>query len=324
VVGRRARRQVQLAVEDLRRHPLGGGEHVLAGRHPPRRVTHRRAPGSVCPASGYPAAAEEVPLLVLTIALAAHAVECTGPIALDDVAAGLTAAESAYADLDDVGFRDRANALAGVLLPCVVAPLPPAMAARFHRVMALHLQALGDEPAAEGAMRAAHAHDPSYAFDDTLLPPTHPLRAAYEAAPAVQLVRKVPEPKAGNLAFDGTIGRLRPKDDPTVVQVLDPAGVALTTAYVGAGDPLPRYDAIARTRTALGVTSGASLGVSAVAGALAWGAFAKLHADAKDQSTLPEVLDADRAATNRLAAIWTVTFAVGVGTGTAAIAVGDR
>jgi hypothetical protein len=262
--------------------------------------------------------------LLLTWALEARAVHCAGAIPLSDIDQALTEAESAYRDLDDTAFRDRTNTLAGLLLPCVTTPVPPQLAARYQRVMALHLQAIGDEAGADGALRAAKARDPEYRFDDALLPPTSSLRLAYESAPTVQRVHRVAPPRSGSLAFDGINGRLRPKDDPVLVQVLDANGVALETSYLGPGAPLPPYEAVPRMRRALLATSAVSFAFGIATTGLAWTAHETLYGDASEPRTSDAILDADRARTNRLATIGMVGISVGIGAGAGALVVGDR
>jgi hypothetical protein len=247
-------------------------------------------------------------------------VACADPIGIPELEAKLDAAETAFADLDDAGFRDDVNELGGLLLPCVGQAIPPALAARYERVVALQLHGIGDHAGAVGAIHASKARDPEFRFDDAFLPADHPVRLAWDASPTVQRTHTVPEAREGTLLFDGLATRARPKDDPAIVQVLDAGGNAVHTVYLGARSPLPAYDIVPRRRNALLVASGATLAASAATLGAAWGAHGGLYGDASDQGLPAEPILADRARTNALAVTSGVLLVGGVGLGvTAAI-----
>lgn len=171
----------------------------------------------------------------------------------------LDAAEGALAEMDVVGFNELADELAGYTLPCMVTPLDSETAARFHRVMALALYAVSEDTAGL-SMDAARLAAVEIAEDDSFLPPSHPLRQR----PDLSLrTRRVPEPEAGTLLFDGRDGQDRPRDTPAIVQVLDQTGRSKFTAYLGPAEALPPYRAVPRQRNTLLACAG---GATALAG----------------------------------------------------------
>jgi hypothetical protein len=232
-------------------------------------------------------------------------------------------AERAWLDLDTAAFRDRVNVLTGLVVPCLGDLVPPDLSARWHRVMALHLDTLGASEGADGSISAAHTLDAGLVFDDAWVGEDHHLRAAFASAQA-DGTRRVPEPRSGTLAFDGTPGRDRPANQPTLVQVFDAAGVARTTAYLGARDPLPAYEAIPKVRNRLLVGTGLSLLATGVTLGLAYSAQGELFSLAEDQQVPGPELEAQRRRADGLAAVSYGLVGLTAGLGGAALAVGQR
>ena len=254
----------------------------------------------------------------------AYAVDCSEPVGHAEFVTALDAAESAYRDMDDDGFRDGVNEIAGLLLPCVGEALPPDLAARYHRLMGLHLLAIGDESGALSAAAAAQAIDPEPPYGTDLLPDSHPLREAWDGGVVDDSMRKVPEPRFGSLSFDGQIGRTRPKNSPTVAQIFDESGLAVSTHYLGPREPLPTYTAVPRQRNSLLACAGAGAALTGLTYGLAWNARSSVFAGASDPSTPPADLDAGRATTNLMSMASGATFAVTLGCGAGALAIGQR
>lgn len=260
--------------------------------------------------------------LLLLVALAA-AETCPEPVSISTLTEALGAAESAWLDLDDVGFRDRVNELAGLTLPCVGDVVEPSISGRYHRVLAVHLYTVGDEAQATASLRAARAADPGYDFSDQLLPVGHPLRDQWDALEDPE-TRRMPEPRAGSLVFDGVVGRDRPQDVPTVFQSLDASGRVTRTVYLGPQEPLPAYPAIPRRRNALLTCAGASVLTAGAMYGLSWSAHGALYEGAADPLTEAPRLDQLRGRTNALAVTSGLILTAGVGCGTSAVLVGER
>lgn len=263
-------------------------------------------------------------LLILLASPSAHAFECSEPVQPERLDSALKRAETAFADLDDIGFRDTVNEIAGILLPCVSRALPRPLVARYHRVMALHLFTIGDEEGAKDALDAARLADPEFAFDGSLLPDTHPLREHYAGPSPDESTRKVPEPRSGSIAFDGTVTRARPNDLPALVQLFDEQGLSQSTSYLGPRESLPPYRAIPRQRTTLVLSSGAALAISGTMYGLAWAQRGSLVTSAQDPATSKEALDSRRNRTNALVLGSAAFFGISVGTGIGAAVIGER
>lgn len=260
-------------------------------------------------------------LLLLTVR--ANAVECVANLDRDAFEGRLDAAEQAWLDLDTTTFRADMNDLAGLVVPCMGDLVPAQLSARWHRLMALHFDDLGDAARADASIVAARTLDPSLALDDRWVGADHHLRAAWDAA-APGGTRKVPEPRTGSLAFDGTLGRLRPDRVPSLVQVFDESGTARSTVYLGADDPLPPYDAVPRTRNALLVASVGSVVLAGISYGMASAAQSRLFTLADDPTTSADALRAQRTQADLLTVGATVFVGAAAGTGAGAVLVGRR
>ena len=258
------------------------------------------------------------------ISSAAVAVECAEPITMDELNGGLAIAESAYMELDDDRFRDSVNELAGLMLPCVADAVPPELAARYHRVMAIHLFTIGDHDRAELSLMAAKDAQPDFAFDDELLPPNHDLRKTWDTVEVSESRRTVPEPKVGSLSFDGIMGRKRSAEHPTIAQLFNDSGIAQSTHYLAPRESLPPYVAIPRTRNVLIGCSAGALALSGTTYGLAWRSRAKVYSEKEDLSVKAPALDAARASTNLLTFVSGTLFGVAAGCATGAGVVGQR
>lgn len=263
-------------------------------------------------------------LVVGLLAVGAMGAECADPVKPAELEASMQLAEDALRDLDEAGFRDRVNEVAGILLPCVGQALSPESAARYHRLMALHLHGIGDDEGARLGLSSAYALQPDVTYADDLLAADHPLRAQWDALEPDLSVRRVPEPRYGRLGFDGTIGRERPRNRPTLAQVFDESGLTVSTQYLGPREPLPLYPAIPRQRNLL---IGCAGGAAATAGALyggSWAARSSVYRLAADPKTPAADLDRARATDNALSVLSGTFFGIGLGCGVGAAVIGQR
>ena len=263
-------------------------------------------------------------MLSLMAAVPALAVDCAEPISMEELNGGLAMAESAYIDLDDTRFRDSVNELAGILLPCVGAAVPTELAARYHRVMAIHLFTIGDGANADLSLLAAKGADPAFEFDDELLPSNHALRLAWADLEISNAARTVPEPKLGSVSFDGRNGRKRPSDHPTIAQIFDESGLAQSTHYLAARESLPTYAAIPRRRNMLIACSGGALALSATTYGLAWKANGQVFSQASNPNAKSAAIDGSRSSANVLTFVSGALFGVAAGCGTGAGVIGQR
>lgn len=262
--------------------------------------------------------------MILAWLAAAFAAECKDPIPLDELERSLTAAEDAFVDFDDTGFRDKVNVISGVLLPCVGDPVPPELARRTHTVIGLHFMAMADEENAALSIQAAHAVDPTAEIDRRLFPAGHPAEAWWIDQSLAEKSRKVPEPKFGSVAFDGTHTRTRMSELPQVFQLFDESGRARATQYLAPRQPLPSYSAVPRQRNVLiGCSAGSAAGALAML-AGSWATRSSLIRSAQDTTTTADTLDGKRSTMNGLAVGSAALFGVGAGCGASAVVIGER
>jgi hypothetical protein len=262
--------------------------------------------------------------LVLGWMSAAFAVDCVAPVSRSELRVALDEAEAAWTSFRDEEYRVDVDHLVGFALPCLADAVQPSDAARVHTLLALQRFAAGDVDGAVQSAAAARASEPDRVPDLTMVPQHHGLRPTFDAPPPHPDARRVPEPRAGSLAFDGVPTRTR-ADRPTIVQLFDEAGVARVTDYLGPREPLPSYAAVPRRRRALAACAGVAAGAGLGSLAAAAGSRSALL------SAAVEVPDASRRELERMrstADAWTLvgwpSLAVASACAVGAVAVGPR
>lgn len=221
----------------------------------------------------YGAPVHMLPLLALIPLATAAEVTCPAPSSAVDSA--LSAAEKAYAGLDEDGFFAAASQ-ASTLLGCVSEPISPTLAARFHRVQGIAAFARKDRETAVLDFGAARAADPDYTFPETLVPPGNKMLQDYVALDLSLVTRtRVPAPATGALTFDGRTSLERPELVPTIAQFLDSDGRPTLTIWLRPNDPMPVYTPrTTQKKSGKGRTlAGVGLQVAGV-GLAAWGSNA--------------------------------------------------
>ncbi len=203
------------------------------------------------------------------VAFAGDDSPCAQPSSSVDLETQLGSAESAWIAMDERGLQDALNTIAVHTLPCLAEVPKQSLAARYHRMTAFERFLSDDAISARSSLQAARNVEPTYAFSDELLPSSVPLRQVWEELEPFEATSRVPEPRDGALVFDGTPGRLRPTEVPSLAQLTAADGTILQTLALQPGDPLPQYRAIPRIRnrllytaTGLGVAAGALYGAA--------------------------------------------------------------
>ncbi len=163
---------------------------------------------------------------------------CVEPIEPETFASRLNRVEQAFIGLNQEEF-DAELAQAAADLVCLGAPLSPALAARYHRLIGLDQFVRRDEERARLAFAAARAVDPLGALPPRLLPAGHVARALSESASTPGALTELWLPQGSTLWIDGTVGLARPSDRDTILQ-LEVDGVLRTSQHLRPEDPLPR------------------------------------------------------------------------------------
>lgn len=205
---------------------------------------------------------------------AAHATpptdQCPEVATLEDFQAAARAGERAFAEID-LPALTRAREVALATIPCLGQPVTPAIAADFHRMMAMAAFTAGDEALVLAEFHAARRLDPGYHIPASVAPPGHPLVELYEAASrhtdTDQVLESVIPPVGGTAVVDGTVSGLRPRGLSAIVQVYREDGLLTQTVYLLPGDPTPRYGPVPveveqerrRRRALLAATGGTAL-----------------------------------------------------------------
>lgn len=183
----------------------------------------------------------------------ARAEDCANATSPKGLAATLDQAETAWRSADEDGFLLRMEE-AHLQVPCLSAPLPPGIAARYHRDAGLWMFVSGQTELTSQAFSAARRVEADHAIPPDMLPARHPARVLFEAASTDHPREDAPPPAAGRLLFDGGVGG-RPSTSPTIAQLAKDEGGMAWSAYLRPGEALPTY-AIGEAKPAASVTPG--------------------------------------------------------------------
>ena len=232
--------------------------------------------------------------------------------------AAARAGEAAFAAIDLQGLTQARDAALAVI-PCLGERLPLAVAADFHRLMALAAFTSGDEQLVLAEFHAARRLVPGYQVPESVAPPGHPLLQLYDWSDDADEGRQDPTvgPPGGHVVVDGVRGAARPRGISNIVQVYDAGERLIETRYLAPGEetpawgPLPEELASARRRHRLfGGTAIAFAATAVTTYSVSLATAARFHAET-DTAQLPLL----RTRTNSL-------YWASVGTGAAALAFG--
>ncbi len=233
------------------------------------------------------------------------------------------------------------------LVPCMLEPVEPAMAAHVHRMMGLRSFVQRNQDQARQAFAASRVLEPEFTWPEELIPWGHPLLAIYAALDTEAAAFETPPaPEAGWVYMDGRPSEPRPLEWPTIMQVSDGEGAIQLSSYLWPSQPLPDYGTtstvsvvapaaagdstsasdipITGAATATTVRNGprgwaiATAGGAAVASGVLYALAARSGQDYQDPATPYADLEATRRRTNGLVLASAGAAGVAVGTGVAA------
>jgi hypothetical protein len=193
-----------------------------------------------------------MPRTLLPILFLAAGLTSAAPAAASDTSCpGLTlgsslrtAAEQAQAAFGATKVPEFQVAIAEIdaLVPCLMEPVDPELAALVHRMRGLGAFIERDQDRARQAFASARALQPDYSWPEDLIPWGHPLLGLYQALPTDEAAfETVPPPASGWVYMDGRPSEPRPLEWPTIMQVSDAEGAVQLSSYLWPGDPLPEY-----------------------------------------------------------------------------------
>jgi hypothetical protein len=124
-------------------------------------------------------------------------------------------------------------------VPCLVQPLTPAQAGRYHLIHGVNRWIAKENTPAKLHFSSAKAAAPELGISTEVFPAAHQIHKTFSIAPQLDDAETAPQP-AGALYFDGTETLERPLYRPTILQVAEGGKVSLTL-LLEAGSPLPDY-----------------------------------------------------------------------------------
>ena len=128
------------------------------------------------------------------------------------------------------------------MVPCLMEPVDPELAALVHRMRGLGAFIERDQDRARQAFAAARVLEPAYSWPESLIPWGHPLLGMYQALSVEDAAfETVPAPSSGWVYMDGRPSEPRPLLWPTILQVSDAEGAVQLSSYLWPGDDLPEY-----------------------------------------------------------------------------------
>ncbi|MEQ1505666.1 MAG: hypothetical protein ABMB14_25760 [Myxococcota bacterium] len=186
-------------------------------------------------------------IVVVAWAVAPADAACPRGTSSAELVALIEGARSAYGNLDMVGFHAAMVTLDGAV-PCLTDEVTAHLAAEVHRYQGLRGFLDRNPTSARTAFAAARALEPNFKFPESLVPAGNPVLVEYVAIDPDAGVRlSVADPVDGRILFDGRPIAERPRDFPTLVQLVDGDGQVSSTGYLWPGDPLPSYAPRERT-----------------------------------------------------------------------------
>lgn len=272
-----------------------------------------------------------VPVLLATLASApaAQAADCAEPVSARAFAQLVSTGDTAYANLDEQGFRE-ARFAAAAALPCLSEGITSGQAAAWHRLEALAAFLDRDHAGAVASFKSLLAAAPGYELPESMAPPAHPLRTYFAIAQGSPETfgRPLEKPKAGWIHLDGSAAKELPVDRPAIYQRFADTGALQETLVVRPGIETPGLTSERSTAQARRPKRTINVGLASAAGiaALASGGL-YLAANSRSQQfwdpTTPDgELTALRQQTNTFGWMSAGFGAVALGTGTAALLVG--
>ncbi len=232
------------------------------------------------------------------------------------------------------------------LIPCLMEPVDPELAAFVHRMRGLGAFIERDQDRAREAFAAARSLQPDYSWPETLIPWGHPLLGLYSSLEIEEAeFETVKTPSVGWVYLDGRPSEPRPLEWPAILQVSDGDGAIQLSAYLWPDQPMPDYgldepvalapepvpttveepvipSSVAATSTT--VRTGprgwmlATAGGAVVASGVLYAMAARSSDQYWDPTTPYDDLDAARGRTNGLVLASAGAAGVAVGTGVAA------
>ena len=170
----------------------------------------------------------------------AHAA-CVTNSTFSEVLDAVVQAEDAYRVLDRDLLESRV-ASAESRLTCLGDPIGRDLAASFHRMEALYAFLKKDEITAILYFGASRSIMPGYKFPEDLVPADNYIQTLYKKLDISTLTRvSLPAAAEGKILFDGIETTERPKDVPTIFQIVDAANKAVITQLLMPSDPPPYY-----------------------------------------------------------------------------------
>ena len=187
--------------------------------------------------------------------------------------AATSAAESAFASLDEEGLRSAHDTSLEILM-CLQGEVQGMMAAAFHRTTAMVAFLEGDRDRVLHEFNRARLLHLGYEIPARVAPEGHPLWLLYQEAKTMgegQLQRGIP-PADGWLVVDGVRNGARPLDADVVVQVYTMDGELQETVFLAAGDDMPAWGVESVfTRESIRKPAAIATGVSALATGVLYG-----------------------------------------------------
>ncbi len=270
------------------------------------------------------------PALLLLASLgpsAALAADCEAPVTAKAFAQIVSAGDTAYANLDETGFRT-ARSQATAALPCLSEGLTSGQAAAYHRLEALGAFLDRDHAGAVASFKALRAAAPGYELPEAMAPPNHPLRTYFDIAVGAPEVpgRPLRKPSTGWVHLDGAGADELPTDRPAIYQRFTETGALTETLMVRPGLPVaaltPESTDRARPERRINVGLASAAGVAALASGGLYLAANSRSNSFWDPTTPTSELASLRQQTNTFGWMSAGFGAVALGTGTAAMLVG--
>ncbi|MEC7984152.1 MAG: hypothetical protein VX278_03245 [Myxococcota bacterium] len=164
---------------------------------------------------------------------------CAVEISSQTLKRQLDSAELGFVKADREQVATSMETLSGSV-SCLNERLNPEMAARYHLIHGFYEWVSNNEEGTKRSFAIARKTDPNATIPEHIFPANHIIHTIYNETPPADYIPIQETPETGEYCFDGYLLPRRPKDAPTLLQIIDRKKV-LYSAYLEPNTTLPSF-----------------------------------------------------------------------------------
>ena len=178
-------------------------------------------------------------MLTLLLSFAFAQEPCTVKISNQELQRRLDSAELGFVKADREQVTNSMQILSSSI-GCLKERLTPELAARYHIIQGFYAWVSNDETKTKRSFAVARKTDPKAQIPEHIFPQNHIIHIIYSKIEPADYEDIQSAPPKGAYCFDGYLMPRRPKDTPTLLQIIDNKDI-LHSTYLMSNAPLPTY-----------------------------------------------------------------------------------